>query len=62
MIGAGVNWFRTWFSMAPSGSEVVVFEAMDAFLPMADKALAKNIKILKKQGLDIRIGAKDFWC
>ena len=32
---------------------------MDAFLPVADKALAKEFqKILTKQGLDIRIGAK----
>jgi dihydrolipoamide dehydrogenase len=38
---------------------VVIFEALDSFLPMADKALAKETqKVLTKQGLDIRLNAK----
>src|SRR5690606_26989462 len=41
------------------GAEVVVLEATDAFLPMADGAVAKEaLKHFKKQGLDIRLGAK----
>src|SRR5690606_26611782 len=41
------------------GAEVVVLEALDTFLPMADAAVAKeSLKHFKKQGLDIRLGAK----
>src|SRR5690606_24877173 len=59
VIGAsviGIEFCEVWSRL---GAEVVVFEAMDAFLPMADKALAKDFqKLLTKQGMDIRIGAK----
>lgn len=59
VIGAGVIGLELGSVWRRLGSEVVVFEALDAFLPMADKALAKEYqKILTKQGLDIRIGAK----
>ena len=59
MIGAGVIGFRVRFSMAPSWFKVVVFEALDAFLPMAGQSIGEGIsKNLEKQGLDIRIGAK----
>jgi dihydrolipoamide dehydrogenase len=59
VIGAGVIGLELGSVWRRLGSEVVVFEALDAFLPMADKALSKEFqKILKKQGLDIRIGAK----
>merc|ERR1711964_858686 len=41
------------------GSEVTVLEAMDSFLPMVDTAIAKETqKLLKKQGLDIKLGAR----
>ncbi len=41
------------------GSEVVVLEALDAFLPTADGAVSKEaLKHFKKLGLDIRLGAK----
>ena len=41
------------------GSEVTVFEALDSFLPMLDKFLAKETqKVLTKQGLNIQLGAK----
>jgi dihydrolipoamide dehydrogenase len=37
----------------------VVLEALDTFLPMLDRAIAKDTqKLLTKQGLDIRLGAK----
>ena len=42
-----------------NGTNPVVFEAMDDFLAMADKDIAKeSLKIFKKQGLDIRLSAK----
>jgi len=59
VIGAGVIGLELGSVWRRLGSDVVVFEAMDAFLPMLDKALAKETqKILKKQGLDIQLGAK----
>ncbi len=59
VIGAGVIGLELGSVWRRLGAEVVVFEAMDAFLPMADKALAKDYqKLLTKQGLDIRVGAK----
>ncbi|OTG68263.1 dihydrolipoyl dehydrogenase [Acinetobacter sp. ANC 4470] len=59
VIGAGVIGLELGSVWRRLGAEVVVFEAMDAFLPMADKALAKDYqKLLTKQGMDIRIGAK----
>ena len=59
VIGAGVIGLELGSVWRRLGAEVVVFEAMDAFLPMADKALAKDYqKLLSKQGMDIRIGAK----
>ena len=41
------------------GSEVVVLEALESFLPMMDNQVAKEAqKILIKQGLDIRLGCR----
>ena len=41
------------------GSEVVLLEALEDFLAMMDKGVAKEArKILTKQGLDIRLGAR----
>ncbi len=42
VIGAGVIGLELGSVWRRLGAEVVVFEAMDAFLPMADKALAKE--------------------
>jgi dihydrolipoamide dehydrogenase len=59
VIGAGVIGLELGSVWRRLGAEVVVLEAMDAFLPMADKAVANEaLKHLKKQGLDIRLGAK----
>ena len=59
VIGAGVIGLELGSVWRRLGSEVVIFEALDSFLPMADKAIAKEYqKILTKQGLDIRVGAK----
>lgn len=59
VIGAGVIGLELGSVWRRLGSDVVVFEALDSFLPMADKALAKEtLKVLTKQGLDIRLNAK----
>jgi len=59
VIGAGVIGLELGSVWARLGAEVVVLEAVDAFLPMIDHQIAKEAKkILTKQGLDIRLGAK----
>ncbi|WP_265463377.1 FAD-dependent oxidoreductase, partial [Aeromonas salmonicida] len=45
------------------GAEVTVLEALDSFLPAVDVQIAKEAqKILGKQGLDIRLGARVTAC
>jgi dihydrolipoamide dehydrogenase len=59
VIGAGVIGLELGSVWARLGSEVIVLEAVDQFLPIADRAIAKETqKILTKQGLDIRLGAR----
>jgi len=59
VIGAGVIGLELGSVWSRLGSEVVVLEAVDAFLPPVDQQLAKEArKILTKQGLDIRLGAR----
>jgi dihydrolipoamide dehydrogenase len=59
VIGAGVIGLELGSVWRRLGAEVVVLEAMDQFLAMADQAVAKEAqKHFKKQGLDIRLGAK----
>lgn len=59
VIGAGVIGLELGSVWRRLGSEVVVLEAMDSFLPMADQAIAKDaLRQFKKQGLDIRLGAR----
>jgi dihydrolipoamide dehydrogenase len=59
VIGAGVIGLELGSVWRRLGSEVVILEALDAFLPMADQQIAKDaLRHLKKQGLDIRLGAK----
>ncbi len=59
VIGAGVIGLELGSVWRRLGAEVTVLEAMDAFLPMADEAVSKeSLKQFKKQGLDIRLGAK----
>ncbi len=59
VIGAGVIGLELGSVWRRLGAEVVVLEALDAFLPMADGAVSKEaLKHFKKQGLDIRLGAK----
>jgi dihydrolipoamide dehydrogenase len=59
VIGAGVIGLELGSVWSRLGSEVVVLEAMDVFLGAVDKVVAKEAKkILTKQGLDIRLGAR----
>jgi dihydrolipoamide dehydrogenase len=59
VIGAGVIGLELGSVWRRLGAEVVVLEAMDQFLAMADQQLAKEaLKHFKKLGLDIRLGAK----
>lgn len=59
VIGAGIIGLELGSVWNRLGSEVTVLEAMDDFLPMVDTAIAKETqKLLKKQGLDIRMGAR----
>ncbi len=59
VIGAGAIGLELGSVWNRCGSEVVVLEALEEFLPMMDLQIAKEAaKILKKQGLDIRMGAR----
>jgi dihydrolipoamide dehydrogenase len=59
VIGAGVIGLELGSVWRRLGAEVVVLEALEQFLPMADQAVAKEAaRHFKKQGLDIRLGAK----
>jgi dihydrolipoamide dehydrogenase len=59
VIGAGVIGLELGSVWRRLGAEVVMLEAMEQFLPMADQAVAKEaLKHFRKQGLDIRLGAK----
>ena len=58
VIGAGVIGLELGSVWRRLGSEVVILEALDDFLPMADRRIARDaLKMLKGQGLDIRLGA-----
>lgn len=59
VIGAGVIGLELGSVWSRLGAEVVVLEAVEQMLPMADRAIAKEAqKIFTKQGLDIRLGAR----
>lgn len=59
VIGAGVIGLELGSVWARLGSEVVVLEAVDTFLPTVDQQIAKDAKKqFSKQGMDIRLGAR----
>ncbi|MDD9894653.1 MAG: dihydrolipoyl dehydrogenase [Gammaproteobacteria bacterium] len=59
VIGAGVIGLELGSVWARLGSEVTVLEALEDFLPLVDRQVAKEAqKILSKQGLDIKLGAR----
>ena len=59
VIGAGVIGLELGSVWARLGSQVTVLEALDDFLPVVDRQIAKeSMKILSKQGLDIKMGSR----
>ena len=59
VVGGGVIGLELGSVWARFGAEVVVLEAMDDFLHMADRDIAKEAaKQFRAQGLDIKLGAK----
>ena len=59
IIGAGVIGLELGSVWGRLGSEVVILEALDEFLPMADTRIARDgLKLFQKQGLDIRLGTR----
>ena len=58
IIGAGVIGLELGSVWSRLGSKVVLIEALDEFLPIADQRIARDaLKILQEQGLDIKLGA-----
>lgn len=59
VIGAGVIGLELGSVWRRLGSDVVLLEALDTFLPTVDQQVASEaLKQFKRQGLDIRLGAK----
>jgi dihydrolipoamide dehydrogenase len=59
IIGAGAIGLELGSVWSRLGSDVVLIEAMDEFLPAVDKQISRAaFRSLKKQGLDIRINAR----
>jgi dihydrolipoamide dehydrogenase len=59
IIGAGIIGLELGSVWNRLGSEVVLLEAQEQFLPMVDGELGRQaLKILAQQGLDIRLGAR----
>lgn len=59
VIGAGVIGLELGSVWNRLGSEVVLLEALDVFLAVMDKQIAKEAnKIFTRQGLDIRLGCR----
>ncbi len=59
IIGAGVIGLELGSVWRRLGSKVIVLEAQDDFLAMADRQVAKEaLRQLKSQGMDIRLGAR----
>jgi len=63
VIGAGVIGLELGSVWARLGAKVTVLEALDDFLPMVDRQIAKeSMKILTKQGLEIKMGSRVSGC
>ena len=59
VIGAGVIGLELGSVWRRLGSEVIVLEALEQFLPMVDQTIAREAqRHFKKQGMDIKLGAK----
>ena len=63
IIGAGVIGLELGSVWSRLGAETVLLEALDAFLPTADRDVAKEaLRVLRRQGLDIRLGKRVTGC
>ena len=59
IVGAGVIGLELGSVWGRLGSEVTILEALDDFLPAADRQIADAaLKVLTRQGLDVRLGAR----
>jgi dihydrolipoamide dehydrogenase len=59
VIGAGIIGLELGSVWRRLGSNVVVLEALEQFLPIVDQTIAKEAqRHFKKQGLDLKLGAK----
>ena len=59
VIGAGVIGLELGSVWSRLGSEVVLLEALDEFLPIADQRIARDaLRAFARQGLDIRLGTR----
>ena len=59
VIGAGVIGLELGSVWARLGAEVVLLEALEEFLPMADARIARDaLREFRRQGLDIRLGTR----
>ncbi len=59
VIGGGVIGLELGSVWGRLGAKVIVLEALEEFLPVVDRQIAKDAeKTLRKQGLDIRLGAR----
>ncbi|MFL2708134.1 MAG: dihydrolipoyl dehydrogenase [Gammaproteobacteria bacterium] len=59
VVGAGIIGLELGSVWSRLGSKVTVIEALDEFLPMADKDIStESLKEFKKQGLDIQLSSK----
>ena len=59
VIGAGVIGLELGSVWARLGAEVVLLEALEEFLPMADVRIARDaLREFRRQGLDIRLGTR----
>lgn len=59
VIGAGVIGLELGSVWSRLGSDVVLLEALDDFLPIADQRIARDaLRAFGRQGLDIRLGAR----
>lgn len=63
VIGAGVIGLELGSVWRRLGAEVLLLEAQDTFLAMMDEQVAReSFKLFKKQGLNIRLGARVIAC
>lgn len=59
VIGAGIIGLELGSVWSRLGSDVIILEALEEFLPMVDQQIAKEaLKQFSRQGLDIRLGTR----